>query len=176
MSSEDDAFSFSILHLSRRTNPSRSDSTPWILVNLVFRVFDEIDRETCVRMTEDWVKGTVYCVDNVEDIDRYYHSMTRKFEPVPGSDFVRMVSTPCKEFDISDRKYTGWTYNFDNYLKYVKKFDVFIYKDYVEDNPVTRAALAMLDELKNGEESGSSRFVPFSTLTRNIRVLNTFWD
>ena len=98
-----------------------------------------------------------------------------EFKPIPGTDLSEFVESYVNpEHDITPHKKVGWAYN-DNYLNYVEKFDVFYFKDYVEDNAVTRGALQLLRELKEGKDSGS-RFVPFSTLSRSISALHAFWD
>jgi hypothetical protein len=164
-----------ILHLSYRESKPDSEYK-WLYVNLVFRVTDEFDIIACKGKAEEWSKTTLYEVEDAEKIHNHYLHTRMKFEDVENSEHKVLRSFITEpEFDISDRKRTGLALNPFYVLQYIEKFDVFTYKEYVEDNFVTRAALSMLTDLEGGKPT-NSRFVPFSTLTRCIDTLNTFWD
>ena len=163
-----------ILHISSRENSSDSEYK-WLYVNIVFKVYDELDKIVCSGLTETWKQTTIYEVESPSVIDKFYETRVMEFKPIPGTDLSELVESYVDpKHDIKHLKKTGWAYN-DNYLNYVEKFDVFCFKDYVEDNLVTRGALQLLRELKEGKDSGS-RFVPFSTLSRSISTLHAFWD
>jgi hypothetical protein len=167
--------SFEILHISSRESSADSEYS-WLRVNLVFRVTDDHDILACKARSEEWSKTTIYEVEDPEQIHNHFLHTQHKFEKIPGSDLSKLISfSTDPEYDISDRKRSGWAFNSFYVLQYIDKFDVFVYRDYVEDNSVTRAALSMLEDLKETGTS-TSRFVPFSTLTRCIDTLNNFWD
>jgi hypothetical protein len=163
-----------ILHLSSRENSSDSEYR-WLHVNIVFKVYGACDKIACSGLTEPWKKTTLYEVENSEAIDKFYETRVMKFEPIPNTDLSTLVESYVDpEHDIRHLKRVGWSYN-DNYLNYIEKFDVFWFREYVEDNPVSRGALQLLQGLKEGK-GNASRFVPFSTLSRSISALHTFWD
>lgn len=163
-----------ILHISSRENSSDSEYR-WLYVNIVFKVYDEFDKIVCSGLAETWKQTTIYEVESPSVIDKFYETRVMKFEPIPGTDLSKLVESYVDpEHDIAPYKKMGWAYN-DNYLNYVEKFNVFCFRDYVEDNAVTRGALQLLQELKEGKDS-TSRFVPFSTLSRSISALHAFWD
>jgi len=167
--------SFKILHLSYREAPPDNEYR-WLRVNLVFRVFDEHDASVCESRAEEWSKNLFYEVEDPEEIHNHFLHTKHKFEKIEGSDLSKLVSV-CTDpkFDISNKKRSGLSLNPFYTLQYIKKFNVFVYRDFVEDNPVTKAALCMLETLRNGGKV-SSRFVSISTLIRCIDTLNTFWD
>jgi hypothetical protein len=164
-----------ILHLSfRESDPD--NECPWLYVNVVFRVFEEHDIMSCKTHSEDWVRSVLFEVDDPKAIDLYYLNTKFKFEPIENSELSRLdrfIVDP--EYDISHLKRSGWESNPYNFLQYKEKFDVFVFREYVEDNEITRSALKILNDLKQGEKV-SKRFVAFSTLIRTLSTLNTFWD
>jgi hypothetical protein len=164
-----------ILHLSYRES-AFDNEYKWLYVNLVFKVTDEYDIIVCNSRAEEWSKTAIYEVEDTKQIDEHFLHIKHTFKKIEGSDLSELVSV-CTDpkYDISDKQRRGFALNSFHILNYIEKFDVFVYKDYVEDNPVTRAALSMLEGLKNGESPGS-RFVSFSTFIRCIDTLNTFWD
>lgn len=163
-----------ILHISSRENSSDSEYR-WLHVNIIFRVYDKLDKIVCSGLAETWKQTTIYEVESPSVIDKFYETRVMKFEPIPDTDLSKLVESYVDpEYDIAPYKKMGWAYN-DNYLNYIEKFDVFCFRDYVEDNVVTRGALQLLQELKEGKNS-TSRFVPFSTLSRSISALHAFWD
>jgi hypothetical protein len=164
-----------ILHLSYRESPSDSEYK-WLKVNIVFRVFDEHDRMRCDADASDWTKTYLWEVENPEAIHLHFlHTKMKWLEPDEegNSQLGEFVTNP--KYDISHLKRSGWQTNFEQLLTKTKKFDAYRYHEYVEDNLVTRGALKLLEELKENGSNGS-RFVPFSTLIRSLRVLNLFWD
>jgi len=163
-----------ILHISSRENSSDSEYK-WLYVNIVFKVYDEFDKIVCSGLTETWKQTTIYEVESPSVIDKFYETRVMEFKPVPGTDLSEFVESYVNpEHDITPHKKVGWAYN-DNYLNYIEKFDVFWFRDYVEDNAVTRGALQLLQGLKE-QKDNPSRFVSFSTLSRSISALHTFWD
>jgi hypothetical protein len=164
-----------ILHLSYRESKPENENR-WLYVNLVFRVTEEFDIIACKGRCEEWSKNVIYEVEDKEQIHSHFLNTRLDFKPVEGSSLSRLESySTDPKFDISDKKRVGLSLNPFYTLEHLEKFNVFVYRDYVEDNFVTRAALSMLSELKEGR-GGGTRFVPFSTLTRCIDTLNTFWD
>ena len=164
-----------ILHLSFRESDPDNEYR-WLYVNIVFKVFAEEDIAVCNNYSDRWVKNTLFEVESSEEVDLHYQHTTYKFIPLSeSSQLSTMESFTDPEYDILDKKRTGWSYNFDEFLSKAKKPNTYFYREYVEDNVVTRAALHLLQEMKDGKESGS-RFVPFSALHRSLKVLNTFWD
>lgn len=164
-----------ILHLSYRENREDAEYR-WLRVNIVFRVFDEHDRAVCDAESSEWTRTYLWEVDEPEKITLHFANTRIKWsEPDENgnSALEKWITEP--EYDISHTKREGWQSNFDSLLRKVEKFDVYRYSDYVEDNPATRGALAMLENLKE-DGTTTSRFVPFSTLIRCLRVLNVFWD
>lgn len=164
-----------ILHLSYRESSSDSEYK-WLKVNIVFKVFDEHERYSCDAEASDWTKTYLWEVEDPEAIHLHFsHTKMEWTETSEGrlSRLKDFVTDP--KYDISHLKRSGWQTNFDQLLTKVEKFDVYRYYDYVEDNPVTRGALKVLEELKENGTNGS-RFVAFSTLIRSLRVLHLFWD
>ena len=164
-----------ILHLSARE--SRPDNEyRWLYVNIVFRVTDEHDTIACQGRADEWVKTLIYEVDDPSEIDNHYLNTKHSFEEIPGTSLSKLVSACTDpEYDISSKMRSGLSMNHHNTLRYIEKFNVFVFRDYVEDNFVTRAALSMLEDVKNGKQT-TSRFVPFSTFIRCVDTLHTFWD
>jgi hypothetical protein len=163
-----------ILHISHRKSEPDNDYE-WLYVNVVFKIYDETSRSVCFGRVDPWKQSFLYEVEEPSIIDKFYESRTMKFEPIPGTELSKLVEESVDpQYDIRPYKRRGWMYN-DSYLQHVKQFDVFCFKEYVEDNLVTRAALQMLQDLKDTGES-ASRFVPFSTLSRCLETLHTFWD
>jgi len=164
-----------ILHLSYRESSSDSEYK-WLKVNIVFKVFDEHERFSCDAEASEYTKTYLWEVEDPEVI--HLHFLNTKME---WSEADEKGLTTLKDFvtdpqyDIAHLKRSGWQSNFDQLLTKIEKFDVYRYHDYVEDNPATRGALKLLEELKENGSNGS-RFVPFSTLTRSLRALHLFWD
>lgn len=170
-----DEKSLTILHVSSKESP-KDNEVPWLYINVVFKVEDEHDIIVCDGYSDTWTKNYLYEVENPEQIDLHYQHTTHKFVPIKNSDsLTKMVSTVDPKYDISDTKRSGWSYNSYCFLQKAKKPNVYFYRDYVEDNLVTRAALQLIQDLKDNKES-TSRFVEFSTFSRSLLTLNTFWD
>ena len=164
-----------ILHLSARESKPDNEYK-WLYVNLVFKVADEYDVISCQTRVKEWSKTTIYEVDDEEDIHNHYLHTSTTFQKVEGDNFSRLVSfNTDPKYDISDKKRTGLALNPFNMLQYIEKFDVFVFREYVEDNVVTRAALSLLENVKENAEL-TSRFVPFSTFIRCVDTLFNFWD
>lgn len=164
-----------ILHLSYRESTSDSEYK-WLRVNIVFKVLDEHDKIVCDAESSEWTKTSLWEVEDPEKIYLHFLNTRMKWsEPDENgtTTLEKWITEP--EYDISDKKRNGWESNFDQLLTKIDKFDVYRYHDYVEDNPATRGALKMLEDLKQ-EGKNTSRFVDFSMLIRSLRVLNTFWD
>lgn len=164
-----------ILHLSYRE--CRPDSEyKWLKVNVVFRVFDEHDINVCDGEASEHTKTYLWEVDDPEKIHLHFAHTRMLWSEGDENGFSRLTEWVTEpEHDISDTKREGWQSNFNRLLIKIEKFNVYRYYDYVEDNPVTRGALQLLEDLKRDGKNGS-RFVPSSTLLRSLRVLNIFWD
>ena len=164
-----------ILHLScRESKPDKE--IRWLYVNLVFRAFEELDIVVCKNRSEEWSQSYLFEVEDAEEINNHYLNTRFVFEDeedVDWAEMSQMVVDP--KFDISEKKRHGFALNPYHTLSYVEKFDVFVFREFVEDNVVTRAALSMLEDLRAGKKPGS-RFLAFSTLMRCINTLDNFWD
>ncbi|MGA1048317.1 MAG: hypothetical protein ACO3UU_09915 [Minisyncoccia bacterium] len=147
-----------ILHISAREAPKDSEYR-WLEVNIVFKVYAEDDTAVCEGYSDEWSHSRIYEVESPKQIDEYYLNTFN----------IDLLSIG------SDKERKGWSYNHFCFLQRTKKPGVYRYREFVEDNAVTRAALQLLQELKDKGEN-TSRFVPFSTLSRSLLVLNTFWD
>jgi len=148
----------------------------WLKVNIVFKVFEEHDKISCEANSSPWAFTSLFDVEDPKQIDEYYANGTMVFSSdKPGEGAVLTDFKVPPEYDISDKKRTGWVTNHDQILTHIKKFDVYRYQNYVEDNAATRGALSLLENLKENSAT-TSRFVCFSTLLRSLRVLDTFWD
>ena len=165
-----------ILHLSYRESSSNSEYK-WLKVNVVFRVFDEYEKGNCDADASDWTKTYLWEVEDPEVIHLHFANTKMEWTEASKGSLSRLkdfVTDP--QYDISHLKRSGWQSNFDQLLTKVKKFEnTYRYHEYVEDNPATRGALAILEDIKSNKKS-RSRFVLFSSLIRSLRVLNTFWD
>jgi hypothetical protein len=171
----DEKNDFKILHISYKQS-SPEDEYNWLRVNLVFRVVDEYDLIVCKSMSEEWSKASLYEVDDPVQIHNHFLHTGHEFKKIENTELSRLISfSTDPEYDISDKHRVGFSLNPNYILQYIEKFNVFVYRDFVEDNPVTRATLSMLEDLKNTGKS-TSRFVSFSIFTRCITTLNTFWD
>ena len=164
-----------ILHLSARESSSKSEFK-WLKVNIVFKVFEEHDIATCDSESSEYVTQTLWEVDDPEMITNHFMHTRIKWSEADekGYKWIEDWITDPK-YDISSKKRKGWQSNPRQMLTKIDKFNVYRYHDYVEDNSITRGALALLEQIKDGHDS-SSRFAIFSTLIRCIRVLDTFWD
>lgn len=164
-----------ILHLSHRKGSSDPDYK-WFKVNIVFRVFDEYHISQCDNEAAEWTKSYLYEVDDPEKITLHFsHTRIKWSKPDKNGTTTLTDWITDPKYDISDKKRDGWQTNFCQLLTKIEKFNVYRYYDFVEDNPATRGALAMLEELKT-QKTNDSRFVPFSTLMRSLRTLDAFWD
>ncbi|MEY2973072.1 MAG: hypothetical protein RI886_849 [Pseudomonadota bacterium] len=164
-----------ILHLSYRESEPDNDYK-WLYVNLVFKVTDEFDIIACKGRAEEWTKTILYEVEDAEEIHNHFLHTRYKFNKIENSELSELSSyTTEPEFDISNKKRSGLALNPHHILQYIEKFDVFVFREYVEDNFITRAALSMLKDLEENKKTGS-RFVPFSTFIRCVDTLNVFWD
>ena len=166
-----------ILHLSYREGSSDGDENyKWLKVNIVFKVFDEHDIGLCDGEAAPWTKTYLYEVDDPEKITLHFaHTRIKWSKPNKEGNSTLQDWITDPQYDISDKKREGWQTNFCQLLTKIEKFNAYRYHDYVEDNPATRGALAMLEELKN-QKANSSRFVPSSTLIRSLRTLDSYWD
>ena len=164
-----------ILHLSYRESSPYNDYR-WLRVNVVFRVYDKHDIIVCDSESSEYTKTSLWEVEDPEKIRLHFTHTRMEWSEVDENGLSKLtewITDP--EYDISDTKREGWQSNLDQLLIKIDKFNAYRYHDFVEDNPVTRGALQMLEDLKRDGKNGS-RFVPFSTLIRSLRVLNTFWD
>lgn len=169
-----------ILHLSYRPSPSQSEHK-WLNVNVVVEVFDQHDIARCESLSSEWIRSTLYEVEDTEKIHLHFLNTEFKFksDETMGGLSVLTETYTDPEYDISDKIRRGWTYN-DMILTKAKKPNIYFLRDFVEDNEVTRAALKMLKDIKEDGEnacnSSTSRFVLFSCISRCLKTLSTFWD
>ena len=163
-----------ILHISAW--PSRPESEhKWFLVNVVIQVYEKEDICVCDAYCQDFCRNLLYEVEDPELIHLHYLHTTHFSKKVEGTNLSELISTHDPEYDISDRIHKGWTNNPEQFLTRTKKPGVYMFKQYVEDNLVTRAAIKMLHDIKEGEPN-TSRFVIFSAIKRCLSALETFWD
>lgn len=165
-----------LLHLSAR--PSGPDSNiKWLSVNIVFKLTNELDIELCDSYSGVWSRSILYEVEDVKSIEEYYLHTEYNFKRIDGSNYSRIHSV-CTDpkYDISDKIRHGWSLNPFNLLIKTKFPGIYAYRDYVEDNDVTRAALSTIEKFKLPNPHLTSRFVPFSTFSRCLLTLHTFWD
>ena len=134
----------------------------YFFVKVVIKVEDEQDIQSCEMHVGEFCKNIMYCVDDPEDITRYY--------------IDKVIEGKVGDFEKDTIK-RGYTLNPHQILHKKKKNPgVYYYKEAVEDNEVTRAAIALLQRIKNDPSSNISRFVSISTILRALSCLDIFWD
>lgn len=132
-------------------------------IKVVVKVEDEEDIESCKRYSEEFCKDIMYCVEDPEDITKHYMDSVLADGDKPST-------------DISEKIMRGFVHNPRFIFSEEKESGVFIYKEYVEDNEITRAVVAMLKRLRDNPTSDHSRFVLLSGILRAITCLDAFWD
>jgi hypothetical protein len=171
---------FEILHFSARFNDYDEDRIArWSRVNIVFRAFQNEDKSIYAKSmamanAEDWCKATVYSDPKL--VDQFFLETRVKFVKIPGSNLSKLVRASHPTIDLESLKTSGWTMNNDCYLSYIEKFDVFVFRDYIEDNEITRATLNILEGMKNEQHVNTSRFTDYSLFQRCLSTLHLFWD
>jgi hypothetical protein len=138
------------------------DGVKYFFVKVIFKVEDKQDIQSCETYVDEYCKNIMYCVDNPENITKYY------------VDKVLGDKVEDLEKEIIKRGYTLNPYQILHKKK--KKPGVYYYKEAVEDNEITRAAITFLKRIKNNPSSNNSRFVPISTILRTLNCLDIFWD
>lgn len=139
----------------------------YIYLNVVFKVYDKDYKRKIDSLSQEYVRSSVWVVNDPKEIEQYYDNII--FDRIPENGWYKSRSL------FKKKTVSGWSINDFKCLTYIPKFDVYRFREYVENNKITRAAIETLESLKLGEEN-SARFVDVATLTRCIRALDIFWD
>lgn len=151
-----------IHHLSSRY------STEWALVNLVFSVdktVDQMAHDICMRESSEYQKVRV--MESPEDWEEFVMGLEMVFGKEPNEQGYYSLDILRHGPKEPATMYT----NDDNLLRYLPKFDKFVFKEYVELNALTLGALNMLSDIPNLESSWAG----YDKLLRILKCMNLFW-
>ena len=145
---------------SLRVDAIQGDVVPFLIVNCCFTV--EPDSEDGFLWAQ--AKG---------DSEEYRQLLTID-DPVSHEMFISNWDLNVKS------KYPGygrtWTHQ-DQIWQYIKKFNVFWFREWISDCPVTRAIIADLTYYKeHGKLPTVYRSVDEGIILKHLRTLHSYWD
>lgn len=171
-----------ILDLSYRSKVSSRQSKyganiPYLIVNCVFRVNRVDDFESsyyfdkAMAASEEYRK-VVVTGSAEEEEEKFQTGFADYLESgsEDGLDYlVSMInSMPPPEM--------VWTYN-ESHLTYIKKFDVFWFREWIADTNVTRFILQELREYQTkGKLSSVYRTTNEEIVLKHLETLQSYWD
>lgn len=163
--------SFIIRHFSSREDVYRSH-VKWYKINLVIEAIDDELRGVLKKKSSKW-KDIEYC-ENIEIGEKYFDGLELHHVPLENSKMTRAVFTNSHGLERSDVFKNGYQYDYSLFIEYLPKFDVFVYRDYVENNGITRATIKQIKKLADGEND--SRFANWGQFVRCLETLFLWWD
>lgn len=139
----------------------RGEDVPFAIVNCVFKCERSNNYDTDFAWAQAKADSEEYRqVLTVDDPKRYEAWIT-------------------SHWDLSKR-YSGygraWTHN-DPPWRYVEKFDVFWFREWISDCPVTRAVIFELEYYReHGKLPSVYRSVDEGIILSHMRTLHSYWD
>lgn len=82
-------------------------------------------------------------------------------------------NTPPEEFSLKDAT-TVHVFNLNPLVRYIEKFNVFVFTEAVNDCAISKACIETLRGLQHGYNP--SRFTKESLFRRTLETLDIFWD
>lgn len=148
---------FAILHHSARYKQTTNQNGDWTFVdyNLVFSAYNVDFKKMCIDLSSEW-NEKVYVQDK-ELANRY------------------LLGEGIDGLNRDEIFIKGWEYQFPH-LVYIEKFDVFQFRDYIQDNPVTRGIITYIDNLKDRIVYGNKYIEPYSVFYACLNNLQYWWD
>ncbi len=148
---------FAILHHSARYKQTTNQNGDWTFVdyNLVFSADNVEFKKMCNELCSEWIEK-VYVQDK---------GLANRYLMGEGIDGLNRDEIFIK----------GWEYQFPH-LVYIEKFDVFQFRDYIQDNPVTRGIITYIDNLKDRIVYGNKYIDPYSVFYACLNNLQYWWD
>lgn len=161
---------FTILHHSARYKQTTNQSENWAFIdyNLVFSADNVEFKKMCNELCSDWIEK-VYVQDK-ELGDRYLNGVEMYRDDVGNLIPHHKDGLTRDEIFIK-----GWEYQFPH-LIYIKNSDVFQFRDYIQDNPVTRGIISYIDNLKDKVVYGNKYIQPYSAFYACLNNLQYWWD
>lgn len=163
---------FTILHHSARYKQTTNQNGDWTFIdyNLVFSA-DNVDfKMMCTQLCSDWVERLY--VQDKELADRYLKDVEIRKDDDDADDWVPYHKDGLNRDEIFIK---GWEHQFPH-LIYIEKFDVFQFRDYIQDNPVTRGIITYIDNLKDRIVYGNKYIEPYSVFYACLNNLQYWWD
>jgi hypothetical protein len=149
-----------ILEISvKRPKRPKYPEYKYFCLKVVFKVEEEGDIRTCDGYSSEYTHNVLYEVKDPNDITLYWIG--------------------DKDDDFKGKIRRGLSLNPYCFLKKEKnRPGVYVFKEYIDDNPITRAAIKLLKAIKKDPTSATStsRCIPTSVLLRTLITLDTFWD
>ena len=150
-------------------------SVPYMIVNCVFRCDPGYFYEKAMGRAQDYKQVLVTGSPEEEEAEflatleehRVERESNEKFDAL--ADWVNRANR-------SEPKPRVWTYD-DPLWHHIKKFDVFWFREWVADSPVTRAALQELRLYQIDGSTGSVyRSAEEEIVLKHLETLNSYWD
>lgn len=160
---------FTILHHSARYKETTKQTSNWTFIdyNLVFTAQNSTFKKMCHELCSEWVEKIYVQDKNVAE--KYFDGLETRRDENTG-EWVSYNEEGLKRDDIFFR---GWEHQFPHFV-YNEKFDTFQFRDYLQDNPVTRGIITYIDNLKDRIVYGHCE--PFSAFYSCLNNLQYWWD
>lgn len=167
-----------ILHVSRREQKNELgaedfDTPRVMLVNIVVQASTDEDTRDLKQYSEQYVRDSLWEVDDPQKITDYYLNQELVFETSEAGNYAVLVGekTP-PEFDISDKRRTGYGSNDNNIFNKEEKFNIYTYREYIEINAITISAMLRLHELMAMPNHPTLLY----EVIKAIKVLDLYYD
>jgi hypothetical protein len=144
------------------------------LVNIIFTLdVENAFNEVFVQKTKEYTKVKV--MDSEEDYRNYHSLLDLSFEDRDENEGspVKITSNYHKSPEEKVQ------YEDIPLLRYLDKFDKYVYREYVDKNPITLGAFKMLNQLKKdlmNEHEPHELYSYEYTLFKIIEALDLFWN
>jgi hypothetical protein len=147
-------------------------------INLVFSLNDD-HTERCSRLIFNQHHGEfekVRVMNSPEEFNAYYDGLELVYGDEVLSDGSRSVTILSNYEKEPVEMYKAVV---NSLLNYIEKFDKYVYRGYIEKNPLTEGGIKMLEELiQTMKESYDQNLVAqySSDLLRILSAIDFFWD
>lgn len=144
----------------------------WALLNVVFQIKDEEDpnfsmKSLFMQDTQDWKKGSI--ITDIEEYKKRIYDDDWFGRQLEQDNAPKFIDIP----DTSDITVEGWRHH-NARLRYIEKFDVFAYLEYISWSPATQGLVQELRLLQQGVNF--HRTISEQVLYNTLKSLQYFWD
>ena len=144
----------------------RWPSVPYLIVNCVFRCDPGYYHDKALARSQDYKQ--VVLTGSPEEEEREFQERVAKFVDAP-SDWITDLAK-------QEPKPMGWTYDHASW-HHIEKFDVFWFREWISDCPVTRAAIQELRLYQLAGGTGSVyRSEEEEVILNHLETLQRYWD